>query len=74
MNYCQIGRSAENSIKLFRPRDKEENGTQVKGGGGRDNAQLWYRIELSALNSAFYARDRALAYPVSTAGWRHYKC
>jgi len=53
MSYREIGRSAQNSIKLFHPRGKEGTGAQGEGEQGRRT--IMAGIELSALNSAFYA-------------------
>lgn len=56
MSYCEIGRRAQNSIKLFRLRvqrpTEEAQGRQEEAKAAHNRG----RIELSALNSAFYAR------------------
>jgi len=61
MSYREIGRSARNSIKLFQPRGKEGNGAQGKG--EQERRTIMAGIELSALNSAFYARRATARSP-----------
>lgn len=72
MSYCEIGRNAQNSIKLFHQRGKgKKKGERTGAKRARARARAVHncgRIELSALNSRFYTRDHPLALSAPSDG------